>query len=69
MASAREAAEEKLRAGENRAVEHVALQDDATDALVAKEEAGAVRGGRRKRAAAEAGEGAAERPRRVRRRA
>ena len=35
MVTAREAAEEKAAAGENRAVEHVALADEETDALAA----------------------------------
>lgn len=37
MAGAKEAALEKLNAGESRAVEHVALHDDETDALVERQ--------------------------------
>lgn len=40
VVSARDAAEEKLRAGEGRHVEHVALHTPASDALVGKRKRG-----------------------------
>lgn len=64
MATARQAAEEKLMAGENRAVEHVALADEETDQLMAAQTRQAGRS-----TGAVAGQVAGVKPSRKRRRA